>query len=90
MKIKYVTKAHQAFVNVGNGPHLCDVSDDFLLNQSVRRGEITDEDLGLLGVESLDFFLRTNVLAGEFLPLRDLEGPPAGQGSETEISMIIS
>ena len=88
MKIKYVTTAHQAFVNIGNGPHLCDVGDDFLLNQSIRRREITDEDLGLLGIQSLDFFLGTNVLAGEFLPLGDLEGSPAGQGSE--ILMIIS
>ena len=85
-----MTTAHQAFVNVGNGPHLCDVSDDFLLNQSVRRREITDEDLGLLGIQSFDFLLGTNVLAGEFLPLGDLEGSPARQGSETEISMIIS
>lgn len=68
-------------MNIGDGPHLRDIRDDFLLDQAVGWSEITDQYLGLLGVEGLDFLLGTHVLTGQFLTPGRLEGPPAGQGS---------
>lgn len=68
-------------MNIGDGPHLSDVGDDFLLDQAVGRCEITDQYLCLLRVKGLDFFLWTHVLTGQFLTPGWLKGPPAGQGS---------
>lgn len=51
-------------MHIGNGPHLGDISDDFLLNHGIWWGEIADEYLGFLRIKGLDFFLWADVLAG--------------------------